>query len=878
MGTNFYYYLNRQGVQGLQGPKGKDGEPGISPTIQIKENTDTEFTLEITDANGTFETPNLRIPVLDKGGTYYRVDRTDGTLYLDFADKADINTFGEVKLATADTVDNPDPDDVRVVTDEILHDNIVAIDNDIALLNTEINKKQDMLIEGENVTLTPTDDGVVISATGGGGAGDVPIATTRVAGKVKPDGTTITVQTDGTITAKDTTYTVNAPITMTNNKIGIAIDNQTIQNVNGVLHANFDELADDVIANTQAINTLSGRVDGVEADIEGLGDEIALKQDTLVSGTNIKTINGIDVLGEGNIEIQGGGDPIDTSKFINTTTTAQTIDGSKALLIKDYGALNLKSERYGGSIILNPLSTGGTAEIRLTDSNGDDGLTISSSTDKVFFNVGARHDGHIHFGLYQSNDYMVDTTMLDGETITFDPNTKKISATGGGGEPIPQTPNVITVGNPTINNGMATGFTTTDYLQFPVILDLQGRPFQIDFAFTTGGNVTTQQNIIDSKFGIALAIANGKGLMAISSNGTNWDIGTAAGTINIATYTTYYARLTWDGTTYRTLLSTDGATYNQDMQLAGTNRPFPTTIYIGGCDTAGTGHTAHPFGGTIDLNKSFIYVAGQLFWHGMDNVGLESRADINLGNITEEGKQVIRDTVDLPGKVDNTTIEVNGNGKLQTTVDINNLETRVEALEQGGGGGGGDVTAGGDNTFTGANTFDGVVNLSSNVYNEGYLTFNNNGFWIKDQNDTEWHITAETNEETNKTNLMIDGEPIGGNAPDGEFVEVSVIIDAYENDGSGYRVWSKDATGYNYCEQWGITSNAQQVTFLKEFKDIKYNAQATPHDGNYNLTHTVLNKATTGMTPTGIVTNGGIYGQAMDWTASGYLAEGQYNA
>ena len=33
------------------------------------------------------------------------------------------------------------------------------------------------------------------------------------------------------------------------------------------------------------------------------------KQDTLVSGTNIKTINGQSILGEGNLTIQGGGDP-----------------------------------------------------------------------------------------------------------------------------------------------------------------------------------------------------------------------------------------------------------------------------------------------------------------------------------------------------------------------------------------------------------------------------------------------------------------------------------------------------------------------------------------------------------------------------------------
>ena len=40
---------------------------------------------------------------------------------------------------------------------------------------------------------------------------------------------------------------------------------------------------------------------------ESLTQALAGKQDTLVSGTNIKTINGQSILGEGNIEIQGGG-------------------------------------------------------------------------------------------------------------------------------------------------------------------------------------------------------------------------------------------------------------------------------------------------------------------------------------------------------------------------------------------------------------------------------------------------------------------------------------------------------------------------------------------------------------------------------------------
>lgn len=46
---------------------------------------------------------------------------------------------------------------------------------------------------------------------------------------------------------------------------------------------------------------------------------IASKQDTLVSGTNIKTINGQTLLGEGNIEIQGGG-TITVDSELSTTS------------------------------------------------------------------------------------------------------------------------------------------------------------------------------------------------------------------------------------------------------------------------------------------------------------------------------------------------------------------------------------------------------------------------------------------------------------------------------------------------------------------------------------------------------------------------------
>ena len=55
--------------------------------------------------------------------------------------------------------------------------------------------------------------------------------------------------------------------------------------------------------------------------IDKVNEIIDDKQDTLVSGTNIKTINGTSLLGSGNIEIQGGGSDVEAF----TAAEVQTI-------------------------------------------------------------------------------------------------------------------------------------------------------------------------------------------------------------------------------------------------------------------------------------------------------------------------------------------------------------------------------------------------------------------------------------------------------------------------------------------------------------------------------------------------------------------------
>lgn len=79
--------------------------------------------------------------------------------------------------------------------------------------------------------------------------------------------------------------------------------------------------------------------------VTAISDSLSGKQDTLVSGTNIKTINNTSLLGSGNIDIQGGGG----SSSISSCTQAQydaaeqggTLDSDTMYVISDAPAVNI---------------------------------------------------------------------------------------------------------------------------------------------------------------------------------------------------------------------------------------------------------------------------------------------------------------------------------------------------------------------------------------------------------------------------------------------------------------------------------------------------------------------------------------------------------
>ena len=197
----FNWYLNRQGPRGPQGVK---GDTGFSPNISVETDTLNEYILRITNEGGYFLTSNLREHKEDRGGTYIRYDRENGTMYAGEADTATDAKAGMIKIATAEDVEAED--ESTAVTPAILADYVAggggaSIDDatvssskvwssektsqsiaevssqvatnttDISNIKTALPNKQNKLTAGTNITI----EGDVISATASG-SGDVTLA------------------------------------------------------------------------------------------------------------------------------------------------------------------------------------------------------------------------------------------------------------------------------------------------------------------------------------------------------------------------------------------------------------------------------------------------------------------------------------------------------------------------------------------------------------------------------------------------------------------------------------------------------------------------------------------------------------------------------
>lgn len=169
------------------------------------------------------------------------IDSEDGGLTLDTylsKSKIDMTKNGDIYF----TSEKP-----------LMHRNFQGSGTDVPLVN------QANIKAGENITLNKnaeTGDITISSTGGGGGTGDVPIATTEVAGKVKPDGTTITITDDGTISA-NSSYTL--PTASTTQLGGVKVDGTSVTiNSDGVISATGGGSTPTNMVTTDTDQTING--------------------------------------------------------------------------------------------------------------------------------------------------------------------------------------------------------------------------------------------------------------------------------------------------------------------------------------------------------------------------------------------------------------------------------------------------------------------------------------------------------------------------------------------------------------------------------------------------------------------------------------------
>lgn len=113
----------------------------------------------------------------------------------------------------------------------------------------------------------------------------------------------------------------------------------TIQNSLDNLSSNLEDLSGEVAINSTHIQKLNTLTDEQGDKLDSLDEEMDTKQNKLVSGTNIKTINNASLLGSGNIAI---------STFTPVTTpTSLAADATLKQVVAAYNNLLTKLQTAG---------------------------------------------------------------------------------------------------------------------------------------------------------------------------------------------------------------------------------------------------------------------------------------------------------------------------------------------------------------------------------------------------------------------------------------------------------------------------------------------------------------------------------------------------
>lgn len=313
--------LNQQGPEGPQGPVGPEG---FSPSISVKTSTDKAYVLTVVNKEGNFDTPNL----------YGDTEKLNADLS-NIPNPAYIN--GVTLYHSTENLSSIELNGSSIITDvdgNLILNATASNEGTMEVFNYEVvaNPKEQRLElhdnEG-NVKVVATTDYIPT----------INIATVNTVGVVKPDGSTITVSNDGTISANLSNYVTNDELAVDlqdiNSKIASKLDTATYE-TDKTTYATKEELAStnatvtnlqtSVASNTTSIGTLREDLTNLETTVGNNSADIAaldtgkLASSNIIAGANITIDRSGNNLTINSIGGGGGGSSIDDSSISSAST------------------------------------------------------------------------------------------------------------------------------------------------------------------------------------------------------------------------------------------------------------------------------------------------------------------------------------------------------------------------------------------------------------------------------------------------------------------------------------------------------------------------------------------------------------------------------
>lgn len=322
------------------------------------------------------------------------------------------------------------------------------------LLNNAITGKQDTIIwvtaDGKEATIK------TINGQSLQGPGNIQIQGGEGTGSTSYyEGTGITINTANTISISNSTWQlIDNKYDKTGGTVSgsvIALEEVSAYGTGGT-QSRIQSVIDNLSSSSQtdALSANQGRILNTT------------KQDTLISGVNIKTINNQSILGEGNIDIQGGGGTGGTSYNAGTgiTISSDTISISDST----WGTINNKYDKTGGTVYgsvfaeqeVAAYGTGGTKSSILSVINNLNGSTnvydaLSAIQGKILDDkISGKQDKLYDSGINQNIKTINNQSLLGSGNITIQggEGTGGTTYYEGSGITI-NTANTISISNPT---------------------------------------------------------------------------------------------------------------------------------------------------------------------------------------------------------------------------------------------------------------------------------------------------------------------------------------------------------------------------------------------------------------------------------------------